>query len=172
MFGLRRKAVDWEAIVARFGDAVVVEPGCEVHGVVEGVALRLRFDRQTQLTTIETTLAFERFSLRIMPRVEGPRRVEGARSARQSKSPGGDVDFDVAFVVVASPTDLPRLVIDDHVRGRMLAIEPRPTVDLAPPMLSLEVEGLLDTAAAIAALEVIARLAGSLAERAAMCARG
>jgi len=142
------RARAWSAIVSRFGEPVVLEPGCEVHGRFDGVALRLRLGKPA---TVETTLPFERFALRITPR-------------------GGE-DFDTAFAVVASPTELPRLVLDEAVRARLLAIVPRPMLYLDPPVLVLEAP-TLDVASALAALEAMARLARSLCERAAMCARG
>jgi hypothetical protein len=147
----RRKAVAWEVIVARLADAVIVEPGHEVHGSLDGIALRLRIDRAMQLVTIATTLAFERFSLRVTPRR------------------GGTGQFAESFVVEAKPVELARFVLDDEVRSRLLAIEPRPTIQLLASTLTLEVEGFLDAPATIAALEAVARIARLLVDRDSMC---
>jgi hypothetical protein len=153
----RRKAVAWEAVVGQLEDVVVDEPGREVHGTLHGIRLHLRFDEATQLTTIDTPLPDDRFALRITP--------------RPIPRPTPEDTFDGSFAVHATPLDLPRFVLDADVRARLLAIEPRPTVLLEPPLLALEVNGFLDAPSMLAALEVTAKLARALAERAAMCAR-
>jgi len=152
LFG-RGRQVAWETIVAHLDQAVASEADHVVHGTLHGVAMRLRYDRASRTTSIEATRPIDdRFSLRIVP-------MDGSR------------EFASAFAVRASPLDLPRIVLDDEVRTRLLVIEPRPTVHLEAGQLRLEVGELVDASSAIAGLEVVARLARALEERGAMCAR-
>ncbi len=119
-------------------------------GAVDGIRLRLRFD--ATITTIVAPAPDDRFALRIVPS-------------------GSGEAFETRFAVHATPLDLPRFILDATVRTTLLAIRPRPTIELVPPTLTLEVDGFLDAEPLVAAIEVTARLARLLAERAAMCAR-
>lgn len=149
----RRRSIDWKPIVAHLQQAVVGEDANAVDGTLNGVPVYLRFDPTDGTTLVEATRALDdRFSLRITPRAQVG-------------------DFDAAFVVHATPLDLPRVVLDDDLRARLLAIEPRPTVQLERSRLTLEVTTMLDAESAIAALEVVARLVRSLDDRATMCPR-
>ncbi len=155
----RRKAVAWEAAVSQLSDLVHDAPGRHVHGTLHGIELHLRSDEASGVTSVEACLPDDRFALRIDPVHSMP--------TRQAADPA----FEACFRVHGTPLDLPRFVLDPELRAMLLAIEPRPTVVLAPPVLMLEVTGSVDAPAMLVALEVTARLARSLAERAAMCAR-
>ncbi|MBS1118354.1 MAG: hypothetical protein H6Q90_582 [Deltaproteobacteria bacterium] len=162
----RRKAVAWELVTGQLEELVIHEPGRDVHGTLHGIRLHLRFDEATGFTTIATALPDDRFSLRITPRPEAtPRATTKAITEPTAHT------FDTRFTVHATPLDLPRFVLDADVCAKLVAIEPPPTILLEPPLLTFEVEGFLDAPSLLAALELIAKLARSLADRAAMCAR-
>lgn len=149
----RKRTIDWPPILARLTGAVIGEDGLSVDGTVDGIPVFVRFDPVDPSTTVEATRAIDdRFSLRLTPRPSGG-------------------DFEQAFVIHASPLDLPRLALDGDLRARLLAIDPRPTVQLERSRLELETARLLDPATTIAALEIVARLVRALDDRAVMCPR-